>query len=199
NFSRASFWGADIKFDAEDVNFSSADFTEAKIQGRVRNGNFSDARFDGAQIATIGATTLSISNSTMARVDFSTVNYIPSLWFVATDLTGANFAGVDLSLSFFWGTNNMQYANLQGASLMEMLRLGPALLGNAWWTDGSRCAVPSIGVCLPKLLDNGLTYAEYLSGKSDLAKDLDILGNAAKRVAGGGKTFVKEVFSVFGF
>ncbi|MCD8491137.1 MAG: hypothetical protein LRY51_04130, partial [Geovibrio sp.] len=60
-------------------------------------------------------------------------------------------------------------ANLKNVSNMraQMLNMNFTYLGNAWWADGTRCAVTSITYCLPKVYDNGLTYEEYLSGKDD--------------------------------
>jgi len=58
----------------------------------------------------------------------------------------------------------------------------------------TRGVVTSIGVCLPKIYDNGLTYDEYRKGKTDLEKDAEKLDDAAKELASGGEKIIKSVW-----
>jgi hypothetical protein len=79
------------------------------------------------------------------------------------------------------------------------MMLAAVYLGNAWWTDGSRCAANSITICLPKLVDNGLTYEEYLDGKTDLEKDIENAQATAEHLAEETKSVVKNAWkSIWG-
>ena len=124
------------------------------------------------------------------------------IYATATSFSGADFEGSYLQSDSSFTTCNFSYANFAGAKRDTNAVSGavytPILdgyLGNAWWFDGSRCSAASVTFCIPKVYDNGLTYQEYLAGKTDLQKDLENAEAAAKKAALSQVHFVAKVVS----
>jgi uncharacterized protein YjbI with pentapeptide repeats len=198
-FDDSNFRSSKLDFDAEDSSFKNSDFTLAHLNGRIDNLDFTGGLF---KYATIG---FFVEDSTFKKADFRDCSFSPDpnntytldieIAVNTSNFEGANFEGVDFEKINF-RVSNLKYANMKdvknirGSSWQFYL----SYLGNAWWNDGSRCAASSIGICIPKALDNGLTYEEYLKGKSDLEKDLEILELAAKDTASKAKSFVKDTW-----
>ncbi|MGE4498379.1 MAG: pentapeptide repeat-containing protein [Deferribacterales bacterium] len=198
-FDNVSFKDSKLHMDVTESSFKNADFGGAQIFGDIYNSDFSGAKFDSANFHG------NVSFSNFDKADFRNSafnpdpdgNYAidPSASFGFTSLVGANFEGTDWEYLYF-SYSDLKYANLKNVSNMraQMLNMNFTYLGNAWWADGTRCAVTSITYCLPKVYDNGLTYEEYLSGKDDLDKDMEAAKNAVKDTADKGVTLVKKIW-----
>lgn len=144
------------------VNFSRADFTNA---GVYRQGDmFSNDR----------------------------LNYHPI--FLGCDFRAANFANASLGNAYFM-LSDMRYANLKGAEKPNStIGLRTSDYSNAWWYDGSRCAAISVGLCIPvpSAFNTGLTYEEYLDGKSDSDKVEENFKKKAQEVVDKGVSIIKD-------
>jgi uncharacterized protein YjbI with pentapeptide repeats len=197
NFSNADFTNAKIFLDSLDSSFKGADFTDAVLDGNDSDGDFRGANFENTYFC-LG------SSGNFSKVDFRKTIFgdqrpfsyeLCVANFMDADLTGANFEGVNFSyISYF--LSNFSYANLKDTkNLYDIGDIGPTYFGNAWWTDGRRCAALSVGKCLDKIYDNGLTYEEYLSGKDDLDKDMELLKKEAENLKDEAVSFVKKTWS----
>ncbi|PLX69263.1 MAG: hypothetical protein C0602_07560 [Denitrovibrio sp.] len=116
--------------------------------------------------------------------------------FYDCDFTAANFANADLSGAEFQ-FSTMNYANFTGAEKPETSKMITSYYGNSWWFNGDRCLPGSIGTCLPvpDALNTGLTYEEYMNGKSDLDKAAENVKKEAKDLIDEGIGFVKDIGS----
>ncbi|MGE4318616.1 MAG: pentapeptide repeat-containing protein [Deferribacterales bacterium] len=175
DFRYAKFIDSIVEINAYNTDFSHAHFSSSTVYGYAQNSNFTQADFSYTDFEEGNA----IYGNDGYSVEFMTCN-----------LKGADFRNAwmnNVQMDF----SNMSYANLTDAHYFT--RSLTTAYGNAWWTDGSRCAAASVGVCLPKVYDNGLTYDEYLAGKTDLDKDAELIKNSFNEVVNTGKKIVSVV------
>jgi uncharacterized protein YjbI with pentapeptide repeats len=151
---------------AYDTDFSHSDMSGSTIFGYCDHCNFTQANL---QDVTIEFYSEERSDGTYRSTE-------SKFWF--SDLVGTDFRNADLT-GMTATFSDFSYANFTGATGIDGFlgwnRIGSSSFSNAWWTDGSRCSAASVSKCLPKVYDNGLTYEEYLDGKTDLDKDAEKL------------------------
>jgi len=116
----------------EGVSLANADLAGGDLSSALLRG----ARLSGAD--------LHQANLQYADLSGADLSY--------TDLTEARMKGVNLRNGDLTNadlrSSDLSYADLSGARLGGAL-LDNARLDNAYWSDGSRCAEGSIGVCIP--------------------------------------------------
>jgi uncharacterized protein YjbI with pentapeptide repeats len=181
DFSDTIFDGGALELDMHDSDFSNADFIDADLTLFAIKSDFIKTDF-----------TTSTIRSIQYYNEYGRPQEGPSYAY-ASDFTGANFQDMDLS-SLWAGYSTFKYANFEGAKYPEGLLLNNHI-GNAWAPDGTRCNAASIGYCIPKIWDNGLTYEEYLQGKTDLEKDAEVAYAEAQKKAEEAVSFVTETIS----
>ena len=112
--------------------------------------------------------------------------------FLGCDFTGVNLSDADLENGYFI-LSDMSYANLEGATKPSAaIGMRTADYSNAWWYDGSRCASTSVGLCIPSPFNTGLSYEEYLAGKTELQKFEENAKKAAEEAAQKAKKFIEK-------
>jgi len=117
------------------VNWSGCDHSGARLpDAPLRGARLAGARLAGTDLrrADLVYADLSGSNLTGARLPQAL-------------LFGANLTGADLSEAILDGAD-LRFADLRNARIDRAV-LNGAVLGNAIWLDGRRCAVASIGRC----------------------------------------------------
>lgn len=188
-------------------DYGGADFSNViAIDGNFRDTTFAYTQYsDRGEVEVIGANFDGsiVTQSTFIYADLSSSSFIKAQMqgvnltatkLISTDFTGANLEGADFRGSDF-GATKFHYAYLKNSQFSESVH--DIVLSNAWWIDGSRCNVVSIFTCLPKIVDNHLTYEEYLQGKEDLDKDIETIVGTITPLVEEGKQVLKETFSVF--
>lgn len=210
------FYSTDSSFDDWQYTHKGSDFSGADLSGstikvmeKFVEPNYNTQMAQGVYYSNV------VYKSDFVKTDFSGAAFREvkrqsyyseeSHWpeFIDCDFTEANFKNADLSKAIF-DLSSMKYANFEGAEKpTATLALKTSYFGNAWWFDGTRCSAVSVGTCVPSLIDTGLSYEEYMSGKSELEKTGENIKDKVEDVAKEGKKFVEDpvgyVGSVFGW
>lgn len=212
DFSNTEFSEMEIDWS----NFDGAKFQNSffNYETEIDTSSFVKADFSGSYF---DANTFLDDQSTNPTNTYITWGF--HVW--GSDFTGANFSGArvteDAECGFQSTLSMMNYAyfadtennswhveEVSDGSYVTVVEheatnwcFTSTTLGNAWWFDGKRCNAASIDDCYPKIYDNGLSYEEYLAGKSDLEKDAELAAALAKKAAKEAEKFVSDPVGTF--